>query len=396
MILFLHHRYRATGGEERAVDDLLWLVRERLGEDAELLTRRSDTVGRGRAALGVIGGGLEPEEVGAAVRRTGARIVHAHNLHPTFGWRALAAARVAGAAVVLHLHQYRLVCAIGVCHRDGHDCTRCHGRNTLPGIALNCRGSWPEALAYGAGLALWQRRMTAQAQITIVPSRFAQERLQALGAPLGPAVVVPNPIRAPETSTGPPRPVAETPGTAGPPAGGYALIASRLVAEKGIAVAVEACTAAGLPLVIAGDGPERARLEPRYSPAAVRFVGQVDRHTLDRLRADATVALVPSLTAETFGLAAAEAMAAGLPVIASRVGALPELVGDEWLVEPGDASALLAAIDRIRTQPEAGARARERAVAHAGPDVVAARLTAVYERATARRASDAGSSVRLT
>ena len=41
MILFLHHRYRSTGGEERAVQDLLWLVRERLGEDAELLARDS-------------------------------------------------------------------------------------------------------------------------------------------------------------------------------------------------------------------------------------------------------------------------------------------------------------------------------------------------------------------
>ena len=78
-----------------------------------------------------------------AVRRTNARIVHAHNLHPTFGWRALAAARAAGARVVLHLHQYRLVCAIGVCFRDGQECTRCHGRNTLPGVASQLPGLGP-------------------------------------------------------------------------------------------------------------------------------------------------------------------------------------------------------------------------------------------------------------
>ena len=40
----------------------------------------------------------------------------------------------AGARVVLHLHQYRLVCAVGVCFTEGADCTRCHGRNTLPGV----------------------------------------------------------------------------------------------------------------------------------------------------------------------------------------------------------------------------------------------------------------------
>jgi hypothetical protein len=99
VILFLHNRYRASGGEERAVHDLLWLVREHLGEDAELLERDSALLGRGHAAAGMLRGGLAPEEVARAVRRTGARIVHAHNLNPAFGWRALAAARDAGARV---------------------------------------------------------------------------------------------------------------------------------------------------------------------------------------------------------------------------------------------------------------------------------------------------------
>ncbi len=191
MILFLHHRYRTAGGEEQAVDDLLWLVRTQLDEDAELLQRDSALAGRGRAAAALLRGGIDSEEVGHAVRRTGARIVHAHNLHPTLGWRALAAARAAGARVVLHLHQYRLVCAIGVCFRDGHECTRCHGRNTLPGIALNCRGSRPEAAAYGVALMAWQRRLAAQADAFVVPSRFAESRLRALGAPLGRTFVVP-------------------------------------------------------------------------------------------------------------------------------------------------------------------------------------------------------------
>src|SRR6185437_6465643 len=100
MVLFLHNRYRTTGGEERVVEDLLVLVREQLGEDAELLARDSAGMPPGRAALGLLRGGLAADEVGAAVRRTGARIVHAHNLLPGLGWRALAAARAAGARVV--------------------------------------------------------------------------------------------------------------------------------------------------------------------------------------------------------------------------------------------------------------------------------------------------------
>src|SRR5271167_241780 len=184
MVLFLHNRYRTTGGEERVVQDLLWLVREHLGEPAELLVRDSGTLGRGRAAAGLLRGGLDPGAVARAVRLSRARVVHAHNLQPALGWRALAAARAAGARVVLHLHQYRLVCAIGVCFTRGAECTRCHGRDTLPGVRLNCRGSLPETLAYGASLALWQTRLVDQADAVIVPSRFARERLRELGAPL--------------------------------------------------------------------------------------------------------------------------------------------------------------------------------------------------------------------
>src|SRR5207253_5642306 len=156
MILFLHNRYRTTGGEERTVAQLMWLVREHIGEPAELLQRSSQDRSRAGAALALLRGGSGPADVAGAVKLSRARVVHAHNLHPSLGWRALAAARSAGARVVLHLHQYRLVCAIGVCFTRGAECTRCHGRNTIPGVLLNCRGSWPEAISYGAGLAAWQ------------------------------------------------------------------------------------------------------------------------------------------------------------------------------------------------------------------------------------------------
>src|ERR687883_1395142 len=169
VILFLHNRYRVPGGEERAIEDFAWLVREHLGEEAEALERDSAVLGRARAAAGMLAGGLQPGDVAAAVRRTRARVVHAHNLQPSLGWRALAAARAAGARVVLHLHNYRLVCAVGTCFNSrGEDCVRCQARNTLPGVRLNCRGTGPEAAVYGAGLALWQRRLVAQAHAPVV------------------------------------------------------------------------------------------------------------------------------------------------------------------------------------------------------------------------------------
>jgi glycosyltransferase involved in cell wall biosynthesis len=367
VILFLHNRYRTTGGEERAVDDLMWLVREHLREDAELLTRDSATIGRARAAAGLLGGGLAPDQVADAVRRTGARIVHAHNLNPSLGWRALAAARAAGARTILHLHNYRLVCAVGTCFTRGADCTRCHGRDTLPGVRLNCRATGAEAAVYGAALALWQRRLVEQADAVIVPSAFAHRRLRELGAPLlRPVHVVGHVVR--EVLDG---------STAAQ--GRHALVVSRLAPEKGVDVAIAACAAAGLRLVIAGDGPQRAALEARAAGTRTRFTGRVGATELARLRADAGLALVPSQAAETFGLAAAEAMAAGVPVAGSAVGALPELCGDEGLVAPGDAAALaLVARARFR-DAEAGEAGRRRVLALAAPEAVAPALAEVYE-----------------
>src|SRR5947209_4446811 len=257
VVLFLHNRYRTTGGEERVVEDLLWLVREHLGEEAELLERDSARLGRARAAAGLLRGGLDPDDVGAAVRRTRARVVHAHNLNPAFGWRALAAARAAGARVVLHLHNYRLVCAVGTCFTRGEDCTRCHGRDTAPGIALNCRGTGPEAVVYGAALALYQRRLTGHADAVVVPSRAALERLGALRAPLDrPRVrIVAHPLRAfaPEPAVAP---------------GGPALVVSRLAPEKGVDVAVGACRPARRRWRPGGGGTRRP--PPRGWPVSAR------------------------------------------------------------------------------------------------------------------------------
>jgi glycosyltransferase involved in cell wall biosynthesis len=373
VILFLHNRYRTPGGEERVVEDLAWLVRERLGEDAEVLERDSADLGRARAAGGLLRGGLAPEEVAAAVRRTGARIVHAHNLQPSFGWRALAAAREAGARVVLHLHNYRLVCAVGTCvDPAGQDCTRCHGRNTLPGVRLNCRGTGPEAAVYGAALALHQHRLIAHADAVVVPSAAARDRLVALGAPAAAgrdARVVGHVVRD-LASSPPPRDPARPPS---------AIVASRLAREKGVEVAIDACRAVGLPLVVCGEGPLGDELRARAAGADVTFAGRVSHEELGHLRRQASVALVPSRAAETFGLAALEAMAAGLPVVASRIGALAELDGDATLVPPGDAAALGHAAVAVAADHAAPGAALAAARRRAAPDVVAPRLAALYE-----------------
>jgi glycosyltransferase involved in cell wall biosynthesis len=266
---------------------------------------------------------------------------------------------------VLHLHNYRLVCAVGTCiNSRAHDCTRCHGRDTRQGIRLNCRGNAAEAVTYAAAIARWQPHLIEHADAVIVPSQAALDRLRALGAPLPDEVhVVGNPIRA----------FADKPVTGGD----YALVTSRLAREKDVTTAVQACQIAGIDLVIAGDGPLADELRADAGPN-VRFAGRVDAVELARLRAGAKVALAPSLAHETFGLAAIEAMAAGLPVIAARVGALAELGTGATLVAPGDPRAMAKAIEEVADDPSAGKRALRLAREIAAPELIAGRLADIY------------------
>src|SRR5262249_20054965 len=116
------------------------------------------------------------------------------------------------------------------------------------------------------------------------------------------------------------------------------------------------------PLVVAGTGALAEWLgEQSANLPNLRLVGQLGRAELEALLARASVALVPSLSYETFCYAVAEALLAGTPVVASRIGAIPELVADPAgvLVPPGDAHALAEGCHDLLADPQARARARD-------------------------------------
>jgi glycosyltransferase involved in cell wall biosynthesis len=110
----------------------------------------------------------------------------------------------------------------------------------------------------------------------------------------------------------------------------------------------------------------------------VSFAGQVSDEQLAVLRRGARLALMPSLTGETFGSSAAEAMAAGVPVAASDIGGLRELVADRWRSPPGDAQALAASIVALREDVAAGEIALARAHELLDPARLAVTLTQIY------------------
>ncbi len=169
---------------------------------------------------------------------------------------------------------------------------------------------------------------------------------------------------------------------------------SRLSPEKGVRHLIDAVARLALRedavLKIAGDGPERAMLEARAVEAGIgpntEFAGWLDHDSIPGFLESLDIYVQPSLF-EGFGVAAVEAAAAGLPVIASRVNGLPGVVIDGVtgvLVPPGDAAALAAAIEDLVRDPE-----KRRRMGEAGRAFVAqhydwrsnmAGLEAIYRR----------------
>jgi glycosyltransferase involved in cell wall biosynthesis len=356
-VLVVHNRYRIHGGEERAVDLQVAALR-RAGVPHDTFFRDSAEAGRLRAARALVAGGEPPDDLQDAVRGLDAEIVHFHNMHPLLGSRALAAAKGEGARVVMHLHNFRLFCAIGVCFRLGEPCFRCHGRWTAPGVALNCRGSVPEAVAYAYALSSHQPDVFAGVDRFVTPSAYAARQLEKLGLPEGRTTVVPHYIGANAFAQ---RSRADR--------GQFALAYGRLSDEKGFDCAIDAAAISGVRLKIAGEGPAERELARRIErdQAPVELCGKVPPDTLRDLLRRAAMVIVPTTGNETFGFAALEAMAAGVPVIASRAGALPEIVGDDACVPRGDALAIATRMQELWEDPRrrvdegdvAIARARE-------------------------------------
>jgi glycosyltransferase involved in cell wall biosynthesis/GT2 family glycosyltransferase len=171
--------------------------------------------------------------------------------------------------------------------------------------------------------------------------------------------------------------------------------AGRLAAHKGVDVLLDAV--ADMPevqLTLAGDGPAAAALHQRAAlpdlADRVTFLGRLDDHQLADFYAGLDVLAVPSLTTPTwveqFGRVAVEAMAAGVPVVASDSGALPDVVGEAGLlVPPGNAEILRVALDEVLGDPELAERLRHqgfRRAAECDWEVVADRYVSMYERAT--------------
>jgi glycosyltransferase involved in cell wall biosynthesis len=145
-----------------------------------------------------------------------------------------------------------------------------------------------------------------------------------------------------------------------------------------------------VPLRIAGEGPAERDLARRIerNEAPVELCGKVPPEKLRDMLRRAAVVVVPTTGNETFGFAALEAMAAGVPVVAARSGALPEIVGDDACVPRGDALALAARMrelwDDPRRRVDEGDAGIQRARERFSEEAYVRRLLSLYRDLLAR------------
>lgn len=255
-------------------------------------------------------------------------------------------ARIASAraSVVVYAHDYLATCPGNAryLHRSETFCAEGAGlRCFVRAYTERTTNRRPDRLVRAYGRVRAWRDAWPHVERVLVAAPFMRDVLVAGGAPADRIRVVPywveptTPVDAPKTVD--------------------ALFVGRLVASKGVGTLLDALARTpGATAAIAGDGPARSELERRSAElgltSRVRFVGWVSRAERERLLAESRIFVVPSLWDEPFGISGLEALAAGVPVVATDVGGIPSWLtdGEAGLRVPrGDAAALGSALRRL-------------------------------------------------
>jgi len=304
-------------------------------------------------------------------------VVHLHGIHRQISPSILVEARRAGVPVVQTLHDYHPICASGDLLFAGSracDPPRCGPINVLPCALSGCVQQSRAKSALASAELLWRRWIVRYERLVdafVSPSHFLARTVAAGGVRHRPIHVLPNAIPA-------------RAGDGGGGAGEAFVFAGRLSPEKGLATLLRAVELARVPLLVAGSGPQRDHLVAQ-APAGVRFLGRLGGDEVDRLIASCRAAVVPSEWAENAPMAVLEPMALGRPVVATRMGGIPEQVRDGKdgiLVDPGDELQLAAALRILADDPglalRLGRSARDRATSLFSPQTHLDGLLAIY------------------
>ncbi|MEK7665777.1 MAG: glycosyltransferase family 4 protein [Patescibacteria group bacterium] len=272
-------------------------------------------------------------------------VAHVHNIYTQISPSVLDLLYVKKIPVVMTVHDYHLIMPNFMMWDRG--CTADLSKRGLIGLTMSRfhQDSYLASFAQALAFKFHRSRKSYELAVKkfIAPSLFMRDQLLAHGFDAKQIVHLPHFVeladKVPEYNDR-----------------GYVLYIGRLTEEKGVEVLLRAMEGLpGVPCKIVGTGPEEATLHIMGDRLPnVTFEGYQSGEALWNYIRGARAVVVPSVWNEVFGLVALEAMAFGKPVIASEVGALPEVVIDGhtgFLVPPADVHALREAISRLAEDP---------------------------------------------
>lgn len=275
-------------------------------------------------------------------------VAHLHNIYHHLSPSILPVLRKAGVPTVMTAHDLKIACPNNKMYNASGVCERCKGGRLQNVVRFRCVQNSLAASAIVAAEAIVNSALRSyrdNVDRIIVPSRFFLEKFVEWGWPREMFRYVPNWLDTTRVE-------------ADPQPGDYFLYLGRLAPEKGVATLIRAARQAGVRLAIAGDGPMRQSLEAIAQGATdrIELLGFRSGDELARLVRGARAVVAPSEWYENAPLSVLEALAAGKPLIGSRIGGIPELVDEGrtgWLFPAGDIDALAALLQKVSLVPDA-------------------------------------------
>ncbi|HCT80167.1 MAG TPA: glycosyl transferase family 1 [Micromonosporaceae bacterium] len=287
------------------------------------------------------------------IREHRPHVLHLHNPYPLISPWVVRTAHRFGVPVVQTVHNYRQVCAPGLYYRDGQICQDCRGRTiALPAIRHRCyRGSLAQSAVMAVALAA-HRPTWRSVDRFFAPTEAMAAHLRDYGIAADRIVVKPNSV--------------DDPGDPPAHAGEGVLFGGRLSAEKGLRLLLDAWPVELGRLRVAGDGELRSLVAQRPE---VDYLGRLDSAGMRAAIRAAALVVVPSTLHDVHPTIVIEALANGRPVLGTRLGGIPDLIGPAgWVVEPTVEALASALVAAVRHAPALGSVARQHYLATFTPE----------------------------